>query len=140
MRKDVKDGIVSVEGKNDVLTLSLGTPEHDGRVRGAGKNFTPTNYFDIPRRVSKKKELEAENMDLKAKLKMYESLLLEKGIESPHLENVASNSAKSDNGKKKSTSFDDELSCGTTNKRSRDFVLERSNMKFKQVNSHLYSV
>ncbi|KAL5714941.1 hypothetical protein ACHQM5_016836 [Ranunculus cassubicifolius] len=135
VRKDVKDGIVSVEGKNDVLTLSLGTSEHNGRVRGAGKNFTPTNYFDIPRRVSKKKELEAENMDLKAKIKMYESLLLEKGIESPHLENVASNSAKSDNGKRKATSFDDEHSCGMTNKRSRGFVLETSNTKCKQLSN-----
>lgn len=95
------------EGKNDVLAMALGKPEHDGRVRGAGKYFTPTSFFDIPRRVSKTAKLEAHVSSLENKLKKYEAILIEQGISvSSLLDNVVSNGAKSDNGKKTPNTFD----------------------------------
>ncbi|BFG41041.1 hypothetical protein CerSpe_273150 [Prunus speciosa] len=32
-----------------MLTLALGTPEHGGRVRGAGAGVTPTQFFNLPK-------------------------------------------------------------------------------------------
>ncbi|KAF9621556.1 hypothetical protein IFM89_022910 [Coptis chinensis] len=50
----VKEGTLEVEGTKDVLTLALGTLEHNGRVRGVGDGVTPTQYFHLIKRGSKK--------------------------------------------------------------------------------------
>ncbi|KAF9595202.1 hypothetical protein IFM89_037788 [Coptis chinensis] len=54
VEKKVKEGTLEVEGTKDVLTLALGTPEHGGRVRGVGDGVTPTQYFRLIKRGSKK--------------------------------------------------------------------------------------
>ena len=38
---------------NDVLTQTLGTKEHNGRVRGVGGYVTPTTYFHSVKKTSK---------------------------------------------------------------------------------------
>lgn len=40
---------MTVDGKNDVLTMALGKPEHGGRVRGQGSHVKQSIYFDLPR-------------------------------------------------------------------------------------------
>ncbi|KAL6269552.1 hypothetical protein ACE6H2_026463 [Prunus campanulata] len=47
LQKQVSEGILTVSGTNDILTLALGTPEHGGRVRGAGAGVTPTQFFNL---------------------------------------------------------------------------------------------
>ncbi|PQM39875.1 uncharacterized protein Pyn_10230 [Prunus yedoensis var. nudiflora] len=49
LTKQSKLGLLDkIVGDQDILTQSLGTPEHCGRVRGVGKFVTPTNYFHTP--------------------------------------------------------------------------------------------
>ncbi|CAL8118828.1 unnamed protein product [Prunus armeniaca] len=48
LQKQVTEGILSVFGSNDVLTLALG-PEHPGRVRGVGVGISLRQYFNLPR-------------------------------------------------------------------------------------------
>lgn len=128
---------MAVEGKNDVLSLALGTPEHNGRVRGVGKYFTPTTFFDIPKRVSKSTKLEAQIKVLTDKLRKYENIFVDKGISISSLEEyMASNSAKSDNRKRKENSYDEQLSSDMCNKRSRpskDIAFEVNSRKQAQV-------
>lgn len=116
VKEKVKEGSLIVDGSNDVLTMALGTPEHCGRVRGAGKHFTPSNYFHLPRRGSKAHiaKLEAENMQLRAKLAAQGFKYSESG--SP-IENVGSNTARSDNGNRGASVFEEHRSCGSTDKR-----------------------
>lgn len=40
------EGTFSPFGRNDVLSTALGTEEHPGRVRAAGKGVTINKYFD----------------------------------------------------------------------------------------------
>ncbi|KAF9597486.1 hypothetical protein IFM89_018932 [Coptis chinensis] len=54
VEKKVNEGTLEVEGTKDVPTLALGTPEHGGRVRGVGDGVTPTQYFRLIKRGSKK--------------------------------------------------------------------------------------
>ncbi|CAL8152104.1 unnamed protein product [Prunus armeniaca] len=49
LKKQVSEGTLTVSGSNDVLTLALGTPDHDGRVRGVGVGVAPTQFFNLPR-------------------------------------------------------------------------------------------
>ncbi|KAL6284621.1 hypothetical protein ACE6H2_015550 [Prunus campanulata] len=49
LQKQVSEGTLTVSGSNDILTLALGTPEHGGRVRGAGAGITPTQFFNLPK-------------------------------------------------------------------------------------------
>ncbi|KAL6286128.1 hypothetical protein ACE6H2_010518 [Prunus campanulata] len=49
LQKQVSEGALTVSGSNDILTLALGTPEHGGRVRGAGAGVTPTQFFNLPK-------------------------------------------------------------------------------------------
>ncbi|KAM7485502.1 hypothetical protein LguiA_001511 [Lonicera macranthoides] len=65
--KMVNDGSLVIEGSSDVLSLALGTPEHSGRVRGVGFGVTPTTYFHLPRRGTKKyiKDLETKLRDVR---------------------------------------------------------------------------
>ncbi|KAL6279546.1 hypothetical protein ACE6H2_016427 [Prunus campanulata] len=49
LQKQVSEGTLTVSGSNDILTLALGTPEHGGRVRGAGAGVTPTQFFNLPK-------------------------------------------------------------------------------------------
>ncbi|BFG30907.1 hypothetical protein CerSpe_171810 [Prunus speciosa] len=49
LKKQVSEGTLTVSGSNDILTLALGTPEHGGRVRGAGVGVTPTQFFNLPK-------------------------------------------------------------------------------------------
>ncbi|CAL8162394.1 unnamed protein product [Prunus armeniaca] len=48
LQKQVAEGILSLTGSNDVLTLALG-PEHPGRVRGVGAGISPRQFFNLPR-------------------------------------------------------------------------------------------
>ncbi|KAF9625091.1 hypothetical protein IFM89_018703, partial [Coptis chinensis] len=57
----VKEGTLEVEGTKDVLTLALGTPEHGGLVRGIGDGVTPTQYFRLIKRGSKKHNKEEKS-------------------------------------------------------------------------------
>ncbi|KAF9603433.1 hypothetical protein IFM89_036134 [Coptis chinensis] len=123
----VKEGTLEVEGTKDVLTLALGTPEHGGRVRGVGDGVTPTQYFRLIKRGSKKhvRALESKAREEEEKRKKGEQKRKkaeEKGEEerkkkkkelknkykeleanfndcltSPASEKIASNSHKSDN-------------------------------------------
>ncbi|KAL6279661.1 hypothetical protein ACE6H2_016542 [Prunus campanulata] len=49
LQKQVSEGTLTVSGSNDILTLALETPEHGGRVRGAGAGITPTQFFNLPK-------------------------------------------------------------------------------------------
>ncbi|XP_074378405.1 uncharacterized protein LOC141719944 [Apium graveolens] len=49
LKKKVKEGELVEEGRNDVLTMALGKPEHGGRVRGQGSHVKQSIYFDLPR-------------------------------------------------------------------------------------------
>ncbi|BFG40930.1 hypothetical protein CerSpe_272040 [Prunus speciosa] len=55
LQKQVSEGTLTVSGTNDVLTLALGTPEHGGRVRGAGAGVTPTQFFNFPKQQSEQR-------------------------------------------------------------------------------------
>ncbi|XP_075477566.1 uncharacterized protein LOC142518658 [Primulina tabacum] len=45
------EGKLKIEGTKDgILTKSLETEEHDGRVRGIGGHITPTIYFNVGRK------------------------------------------------------------------------------------------
>ncbi|KAF9606675.1 hypothetical protein IFM89_027719 [Coptis chinensis] len=122
----VKEGTLEVEGTKDVLTLALGTPEHGGRVRGVGDRVTPTQYFRLIKRGSKKhvraleskaceeeekrkkgeqkrkkakekgKEERKKRKELKNKYKELEENFNDR-LTSPASEKIASNSHKSDN-------------------------------------------
>ncbi|XP_024163760.1 caldesmon-like [Rosa chinensis] len=51
LKRKERDGELTVNGSNDVLTLALGTPEHTGRVRGIGGYVcNPNGYFNLPKR------------------------------------------------------------------------------------------
>lgn len=54
MKEEVKEGKLTVEGVNDVLTMALGNPEHGGRVRGQGTHVKQSVYFDLPRQKKAK--------------------------------------------------------------------------------------
>ncbi|KAF9619097.1 hypothetical protein IFM89_005111 [Coptis chinensis] len=126
VEKKVKEGTLEVEGTKDVLTLALGTPEHGGRVRGVGDGVTPTQYFCLIKRGSKKhvraleskareeeekrkkeeqkrkkaeekgKEERKKRKELKNKYKELEAKFNDR-LTSPASEKIASNSHKSDN-------------------------------------------
>lgn len=44
-----RNGVFKPCGSDDVLSTALETPEHSGRVRGAGSFVTPTLYFNLPK-------------------------------------------------------------------------------------------
>ncbi|KAF9610905.1 hypothetical protein IFM89_025493 [Coptis chinensis] len=122
----VKEGTLEVEGTKDVLTMALGTPEHGGRVRGVGDGVTPTQYFCLIKRGSKKhvrpldfkareeeekrkkekqkrkkaeekgKEERKKRKELKNKYKELEEKFNDR-LTSPASEKISSNSHKSDN-------------------------------------------
>ncbi|KAL5726736.1 hypothetical protein ACHQM5_000002 [Ranunculus cassubicifolius] len=52
--KKVAEWEIAIEGTKDVLTMALGTPDHNGRVRAVGRGVTPTTYFHLARRGSKR--------------------------------------------------------------------------------------
>ncbi|KAF9596626.1 hypothetical protein IFM89_012749 [Coptis chinensis] len=54
LSQSCKEGTLEVEGTKDVLTLALGTPERNGRVRGVGDGVTSTQYFRLIKCGSKK--------------------------------------------------------------------------------------
>ncbi|KAF5202150.1 hypothetical protein FRX31_008263, partial [Thalictrum thalictroides] len=131
------EGSINTEGKNDVLTMGLGTPEHNGSVRAVGKGVTPTVYFHLTRHGSKKhvvelesslrevkeKSVEEENKrkSLEKKLKEMEEKCkaLENGVNTtPIGEKIASNSNKSDNRQHISPSKANEGKCERTDKRT----------------------
>lgn len=57
-------GDLTIGGAIDVLTLALGTPEHNGRVQGVGGYVQPNQYFNLPRR---RKESVNETLRLSVK-------------------------------------------------------------------------
>ena len=110
LKSQVEHGSLVTEGTSDVLTMALGTAELGGRVRGIGKGVTPTTYFHVSRRGSKKhvSELESRLHEEKEKYKekdkelqeLKEQLIkLQSGLASPPFEKVGSNTQKSDNSK-----------------------------------------
>lgn len=58
MKKRVRDGEVSVEGTDDVLTKVLGNPENRGRVRGQGTYVKQSTYFNLPRKKKTGKSMD----------------------------------------------------------------------------------
>ena len=44
--KESQENDRSVNGSNDILVESLGTPEYSGRVSAKGKHHTPRQYFN----------------------------------------------------------------------------------------------
>lgn len=58
MKKQVSEGEMTEEGTNDVLTMVLGKPEHQGRVRGQGTYVKQSVYFNLPRKKGKRKSME----------------------------------------------------------------------------------
>ncbi|KAF5187550.1 hypothetical protein FRX31_022863 [Thalictrum thalictroides] len=123
LRVQAKEGKIITQGSKDILSMALGTPEHGGHVRAAGGRFTPTVYFHLTRRGSKKhaselesslrqeqeKRMEEEDqrrdelekrLNLEQRFKELEIKLkeLESGLITPPMsEKVVSNSNKSDN-------------------------------------------
>lgn len=143
-----EEGTLITEGSNDILTMALGTPEQSGRVRGASMYYTPTTYFNLPRRGSRKhtEKLEAENQTLKVAvielLKQVASsgssplnetiieLLRQQGMGTPRLsENVASNSAKSDNREHIIMTSEAHRSCGELVAKKRTVVSSKPKAK-----------
>ena len=61
LKSQFKDGNLVAQETSDVLIMALGTAELGGRVRGIGKGVTPTTYFHISRRGSKKHISELES-------------------------------------------------------------------------------
>ena len=47
----VKDGSIQESGQKDILGMTLGNPEHSGRVRGVGGMVMPTTYFNHLKRT-----------------------------------------------------------------------------------------
>ena len=50
---NTKSSSVNGHYSNDVLTQTLGTKEHNGRVCGVGGYITPTTYFHSVKKTSK---------------------------------------------------------------------------------------
>ncbi|XP_052287667.1 uncharacterized protein LOC102629700 isoform X2 [Citrus sinensis] len=48
--KKSEEGVIATGGRNDVLTIALGTPESSGRVRTGGRFATPSSYFGRKKR------------------------------------------------------------------------------------------
>ncbi|KAM7515633.1 hypothetical protein LguiA_005216 [Lonicera macranthoides] len=78
IRSQVEDGSVVIEGSSDILSMALGSSESAGHVRGIGFGVTPTAYFDLPRRGSKRyiKELESRLQEEREKRKNAEQMLI----------------------------------------------------------------
>ncbi|KAM7526510.1 hypothetical protein LguiA_016412 [Lonicera macranthoides] len=78
IRSQVEDGSVVIEGSSDILSMALGSSESVGHVRGIGFGVTPTAYFDLPRRGSKRyiKELESRLQEEREKRKKAEQMLI----------------------------------------------------------------
>ncbi|KAM7497392.1 hypothetical protein LguiA_021806 [Lonicera macranthoides] len=86
LEKKVNDRSIVIEGSSDILTMTLGTAEHSGHIRGLGYGVKPTTYFNLPRcgsrryseeleskykeECSKMKKLERKFNDLRAQMKM----------------------------------------------------------------------
>lgn len=112
LKRQVKDGSLIIDGSNDVLTMTLGTPEHSGRVRGLGFGVVPTRYFNLPKRGSKRHitELESELREAKKRLKDMEAQLKLRNepvaaapTVAPRAEKVASYMRESENIKRSSS-------------------------------------
>ncbi|KAM6562339.1 hypothetical protein CsatB_022337 [Cannabis sativa] len=71
LKEKVSSGEVVVKGRDDILTLALGTPEHPGRVRAAGSSATISSWFGRKKRQPVAKyisEMDAEIERLKAEI------------------------------------------------------------------------
>lgn len=120
----IKAGSLVTEGTSDVLTLALGTPEHPGRVRGKGHGVTPTTFFNLTKRGSKKhiselesklhaereigKEKDVRMQELLAKVSEYERAMTKVGLNTP----------KSGNGLHKIISSNVTASCDSRAKKT----------------------
>ncbi|KAF5189506.1 hypothetical protein FRX31_020907, partial [Thalictrum thalictroides] len=65
LNERVMEGSINTEGKNDVLTMALGIPEHNGSVRAVGKGVTPTVSSRKPMgkdRVNNKERIKQDNI------------------------------------------------------------------------------
>ena len=109
MKKQVDDGSIVIVGSSDILSMALGTSEPSGRVRGLGFGVTPSTYFNLPKRASRKyinelefklkeeqqRRMEAEQMRIEAEQKL--SQLQNQLLNGHSSEKIASNTQKSDN-------------------------------------------
>lgn len=99
-----RKGEFQPSGSQDVLTTTLETPEHSGRVRGVGSFVTPAMFFDLPKqkrtRITKAEllaqdkqrdeEMEKTKQDFMAKIASLEALINANNISSQILSDKAS--------------------------------------------------
>ena len=45
LEEQSRQGSIVPSGRDDILNMAIGRPEHPGRVRGAGTGVTITQYF-----------------------------------------------------------------------------------------------
>ncbi|KAI8534264.1 hypothetical protein RHMOL_Rhmol10G0076600 [Rhododendron molle] len=111
--KQVEDGTLQTQGRNDILTIALGGTEHGGRVRAVGGKVTPTLYFNVPRRGNhsrceeKQKSLEKSLAENEEKRQSLEKVVSHMKVQldaiqqctphTPHSDNVGSNTFRSHN-------------------------------------------
>lgn len=72
--QQIKEGIFSTNGSDDVLTMALETPEKGGRVRGVGGFVTPKSYFG----KSTKRDFSSEEMKVMKERVVYLEEAMEK--------------------------------------------------------------
>ncbi|KAI8523445.1 hypothetical protein RHMOL_Rhmol13G0074100 [Rhododendron molle] len=113
LTKQVEDGTLQTQGRNDILTIALGGTEHGGRVRAVGGKVTPTLYFNVPRRGNhsrceeKQKSLEKSLAENEEKRQSLEKVVSHMKVQldaiqqctphTPHSDNVGSNTFRSHN-------------------------------------------
>lgn len=62
VERQVKEGTLVTRGSKDVLTIALGNPEHRGRVWAVGRGITPSTFFHLAKRGSRKHISELETL------------------------------------------------------------------------------
>lgn len=100
MQKKSEDGIVSTQGTNDIVSMTLGKPKYSVRVRGVGHYVTPTSYFHVVIR-SNHLSCDAMHRSLLEKLEQLQVQMNAMAQQPPHTpqysDYVSSNILKSDN-------------------------------------------
>ncbi|XP_040368433.1 uncharacterized protein LOC112190008 [Rosa chinensis] len=126
LTKDVKEGIVSAVGRNDILTQALETPERPGRVRGAGQFVTHKVYFNTSRYkpATKTQMLEQQLEMMQNQINMFASLLDPEKLDAAKL-SMMRDMFKSNNGSEKA-------SCSVDKEKNQSCKEEVSNVASKK--------